>query len=527
MKRVTPFVPLLAGLPAAALLILLALPAAPAAAQAVGDTAPPAPAQAQELAARAHEAWVRGDVDTALALYERRLAADSTDNLALHRVALASAWRRDFDRSLPLFDRLLARDPDNVEARLHRANALAWSGRHADAADGFRQVLAADPSSVDARKGLARVTGWSGRLRESERQWRDILAAEPDDVDALVGLAANLRWQGRIRPALDAIEAAERVAPEHEDVATQRQWLNAAAGPRVSPSFLYETDSDGNRSETVRVTGNWLIGGVLGARLTADSRDFREATDLRRSGSTRSADLLLSIGLGSGWTISGGGGVRTGTDDAQATLGLWTAGVATPGHLPVTASLGASRTVFDYTAQLAEQDVAVEEVVLNLGSTAGSERLTLGARGGLARFRGAEDNTRWLAGANASYRASQLVSVGLQARGFGFSEHVTEGYWNPSFYGVVEAPVRLAADGTRLFGALELAPGVQTIDHPAYDVQNAAFRASARVGVRLVPGRELGIAGSLANSGLQRVSPVGGADYEYRSVSVFLEWSLR
>lgn len=481
---------------------------------------------AGQVADSAAAAWNRGDLEPAVRLYERQLARDSNDVVALHRLALARAWAREFDESMPLFDRLLGLDPDNAEARLHRANALAWSGRYDRAEAAFRDVLAVDPDNVEARKGLARVAGWSGHLREGERRWRDVLTSQPEDVDALVGLAANLRWQGRTGAALDVIDRAEDVAPDHADVVTQRLWLDAAAGPRVSPSFLYESDSDGNRAETFRVAGSWLVARRLGLRLTADTRQFDEETGAGRESSTRSADLVLSVGLGGGWTVTGGGGVRSGSGDTQETLGLWRAGVASPAHLPVTASVVASRTTFDYTAFLAERNVAVEEVAVALGGAAGS-RLDAGVRGGLARFAAAEDNQRWLADAHLTYRPLRFLFVGLKARGYGFDEDLDEGYWDPELYGILEAPVGVSLEGEHLFGRFEVAPGYQTIRHTAVDVDNGALRAGARVGIRLAPGRQLGVSAMTANSGLQRVSPVPDADYEYTAVSVFLDWSLR
>jgi tetratricopeptide (TPR) repeat protein len=518
------------------------------------------PAEGQ-LADSAAAAWVRGDTDTAVQLYERQLTRDPSDVIALHRLALAKAWARDFDGSMSLFGRLIELDPENAQARVHRANALAWAGRHDQAVEGYRQVLAADPadvearlglarvlawsgrmresedefrgvlvrdpSNLEARKGLARTAGWSGRLREGERRWREVLTSQPEDVDALVGLAATLRWQGRTGAAIDVLDRAERLAPDNADVETQRRWLDAAAGPAVSPSFLYESDSDGNRSETFRVTGRWLMTESVGLRLVADSRDLDETAGSGLERSTRSADLLLSVGLGSGWTVSGGGGVRVGTQDTQETLGLWRAGLSSPAYLPVTASVAVSRTAFDYTALLADRNVAVEEVAVVLGSSTAANRLRAGLRGGFARFDAAEDNHRWLAGAHVTYRLLPVFSIGLNARTFGFSDDVDEGYWDPSLYGIVEAPLTISLEGDHLFGSVEVAPGYQTIEHAMIDVDNSALRAGGRVGLRLGPGRQLGVSAVTANSGLQRVSPVPEADYEYRAVSIFLEWSLR
>ncbi len=519
--------------------------------------APPLAAQAADPA---DAAWVRGDVDAAARLYEQRLAQDSTDLRALHRVALAKAWNDRFDESLALFDRLLRLSPGNVDARLDRANVLgwagrndaaieaagqvldahpgdtraldavarfsSWAGRYAEAVSAYGDVLALDPDNLEARKGLARVAAWSGRLRESERRWRDVLSAEPQDVDALVGLATNLRWQGRTGAALDVLERAEAVAPGNRDVQKQRRWLDAAAGPRLVPDYLYESDSDGNRAGTFRVTGSWLAAGAVGLSLSADTRDF-DGPDVAGRRSTRSAELALSLGLGRGWTVTGGGGVRDGVDAGQAPIALWRAGVSTPGDLPVAASLTGSRSAFDYTALLAENNVTVDEVALDVVARTFAQRLRIGLRGGYARFDAADSNDRWLASARLDYRATKALTVGLDARAFGFAEDVSSGYWDPGAYGVVAAPVRLSLDGGRLFAHVELAPGYQAIDYRTSTVQNAALRAVAGTGIRFGPGREVGVSGIVANSGVHRVSPAPESDYEYRALRIYFAWSLR
>ncbi|NIP79380.1 MAG: tetratricopeptide repeat protein, partial [Gemmatimonadetes bacterium] len=484
------------------------------------------PANREALLALARfNSWA-GRYDESLRYYDA-LLADAPDDPELRRArAAVLGWAGRHDEAADALRELAARDPSDVETRLALARVLAWEGRYRQAETAFRAALELDPDNLEARRGLARVAGWSGQLREGERRWRDVLTAYPDDVDALVGLAANLRWQGRPRAAVGVLDRAEALAPDHADVETQRLWLDAAVGPRLAPSFLYESDSDGNRAETVRLEGAWLVGGV-GLQLTADARWFDEETVVGRESSTRSADLALGLGLGRGWTLTGGGGVRTGDGDTQETLGLWRLGLASPAYLPVSGSLVARRSAFDYTALLAQRNVAVEELALSLAVRPEGSRVTAGVRGGAARFEAAEDNRRWLLDAHVTYRPLPPLSVGVRARAFGFSEDVDEGYWDPSLYRVIEAPVALSLDGSPLFARLEVAPGYQAIEHAAVDVDNAALRAAARVGIRLAPGRQVGLSASLANSGLQRVSPVPDSDYEYRAISVFIDWSLR
>lgn len=209
-------------------------------------------------------------------------------------------------------------------------------------------------------------------------------------------------------------------------------------------------------------------------------------------------------------------------------IALWRVGAATPTHLPVSVALAASRRAFDHTARLARSGVTVDEGTVTVRGTGMEGRLRTSVVGGVARFDAAEDNTRWLAGASASYRAVPALSVGVNVRTFGFSDQVDEGYWNPERYGIAELPVVLSLRrDLGAFGSVEVAPGYQSIDNGAVTTDNATLRLGATAGYRFAPGRALGISAMVANSGLQRVSPVPEADYEYRTVRIFFDWSLR
>ena len=69
-------------------------------------------------------AWNEGDLATAERLYTIRVGRDSTDERALHRLALINAWADRHDAALALFDALLRVAPSNLEARRDRARGV-------------------------------------------------------------------------------------------------------------------------------------------------------------------------------------------------------------------------------------------------------------------------------------------------------------------------------------------------------------------------------------------------------------------
>jgi len=185
----------------------------------------------------ADRAWAAGQVEEAARLYEQRVAADSNDVRALHRLGLARAWAGRNDEALVLLDRAVRLDPADVETRVDRARVMANRGDPAGAAAALEPVIAANPAYLPALQaraqflswagdfdaslrtygrvleispgdrsiGLerARVLSWASRFGASEAAYDSLLRRNPNDRDALLGLAQVLAWASR----LDSAEA--------------------------------------------------------------------------------------------------------------------------------------------------------------------------------------------------------------------------------------------------------------------------------------------------------------------------------
>lgn len=163
-----------------------------------------APARAQDPADRA---WAAGDVQAATPLYEARLAADSSDATALHRVALVRAWAERYAESLALFDRLLRIDPANREARVDRARVLAWRGDPGAAARALDPLLAADPGYLPALQARAQFESWAGAYDEALATYGRIQEITPDDRSTGLSRARVLSWASRFDAAVAAYDS--------------------------------------------------------------------------------------------------------------------------------------------------------------------------------------------------------------------------------------------------------------------------------------------------------------------------------
>ena len=227
-----------------------------------GGVAEPAPVPAAAAAVQvdsADAAWDAGDTERAFSLYSARLARDSTDEVALHRVALMEAWSERYEESLDLFDRLLVANPVNLDARVDRARVRAWSGdvngaldalgtlldehpdfvpalearatfeawagRYDAALSAYDDLLAIAPDNAAARRQQAQVLSWASRFEASRAVYDSILAADPADVEARLGLARSLTFSDDLE---EAIAQYRRILDEHPGNVAALQGLGRA-----------------------------------------------------------------------------------------------------------------------------------------------------------------------------------------------------------------------------------------------------------------------------------------------------------
>lgn len=529
------------------LLLVLVLPALP------GTAAAQTPADS---------AWNQGEWNRAADLYEERLAQDSSDVRALHRLALIRAWNEDYEASLNLFDRLLSLDSDNLHAQrdrgrvlswadrldasvalydsLARANpgdraarrglarVLSWAGRTDSARALYDELLREDPDDRDAMEGLARVEAWRGNLREAEVLWRRSLSRDPRRSGARIGLVRTLRWQGRPAAAAAVLEEAPQ-SPEggqRVELRRERAWIDAALSPFGHPGLRFEGDSDDNRILTARLsTGMRLAPRV---ELLADGYVRRARNESLRPGAdddreTAGASLAVGVQLPPGWWLRAGGGGTVADSGRRQETASWRAEIASPRQFPLRLNVQYRREALDATRQLVEEGVILHEVNLALAADVGSG---WEIEGGLApaRFQGrGEDNDR-LAGRLALLKSfGSHWTVGLSGRAFGFERDLGLGYFDPDFYGLGELLLRWRARPAAWHLHATLAPGVQQIGEEG-DI-DGAFRASGGVDFRIAPGRHLTVGGTFQSTGLQSFS-TGEADYRYGRVDLGFRWAF-
>lgn len=571
----------------------------------------------------ADQAWRSGDLATARRLYAERLAADSTDERALHRIALMEAWDGRYERSLRLFERLLALGP-NLEAEVDRARVVAWRGQPADAAGmltallrrepGYIPALEAraeflawagehgqavasyedlaailpenrsvrsararilawasrldesralydslvrsDPGDRNARLGLGRVLGWAGdldsagavyagliardssdaeawaglaqtqswagHLRRAERILERALAADPANVPMLVALTQTLRWQGRDVAADRALRRAEAIAPTDPDVRTQRRWVDVARRPRAATTATYETDSDGSGIFTLFARGGVRVHPRLDLRPYAYVRWLESDAAGASLGQRAWGGALEAVTqVEPGWTLAGTLGLSGSDADTVGSRVRLGARVSAPGWWPVISTVAVTREPLDATVQLVRNGVMVVQGNLDLRASPAGGWTVTGAFS-LAEFRGSASNLRTAGALGANRHVLRVLSVGANVRAFGFTKDLTDGYFDPRFYGLAEVPVRWHQALGRWDPALEVAPGLQKVADASL---SAAVRLNGELRFTVAPGRELALTAGYSTLGLSLFAE-GTGGYKYGFVALGGSWGF-
>jgi len=465
-------------------------------------------------------AWNAGDLVQAERLYAARLARDSSNQRALHRLGLIAAWSERYGLSVALFDHLQRVAPENQDAAMDRARVLSWAGRFPESIVAFKDVLAASPADLEARRGLARVVSWAGDLVAAEQEWRRALAADTNAVPSLVGLAQTLRWQGRAVAALPYLRHGRRLAPDNRDVASEWSYLAAAVAPRVAPSVAYETDSDGNRIATFAARGAWRPA----PRVEVGLEGYVRTSDWTRGGlagrAARGALASVGVELGPGWMVGGGVGL-SGTNvlgaDQRAQV---RAAVASPGRHRVGGAVSYRRAALDATALLMERGVEMGELALSLRAEP-APGWSATASLSHASFAGTADNGRTAGFAAATRRLSRQWTAGARVRALGFSRDLNDGYFDPDLYGLVEGVVRWRREAGRWVLEAEVAPGLQRVGSDGAVQGTAQTRGG--VAFATAPGREVGLSAAFSRAGLQSFA-TGEAGYRYLAITAQATW---
>ncbi len=159
----------------------------------------------------------KADNETAIAMFERAVAADPNFAAAHAELAQACVWRFFLftpdekqweERAFVAVEKALSLDPDLGEAHLARGRLL-WTPSnkfpHDKAIQEYRRALALNPSLDEARNQLALVYGHVGLLDEALHELERAVAINPSNTIVRFRIGEMLLFQGKHEQALTAL----------------------------------------------------------------------------------------------------------------------------------------------------------------------------------------------------------------------------------------------------------------------------------------------------------------------------------
>jgi Flp pilus assembly protein TadD len=197
------------------------------------------PTNAFALKSMGDAARVAGDLDAAIAWYERALALRSYSNAETNLAAIL-AQRGRYDEALVHHRAAIRADPRDAFAYTSYGVFLAERGRSEEAIAAHHQALAIDPRRMEAHANLGSVLDDLGRTDEAMREYETALSLRPS-VEVYNDIGVVLLKTNR--PA-EAVVALRKALALRADVAVVHENLGralGAGGDRAGAAAAYET----------------------------------------------------------------------------------------------------------------------------------------------------------------------------------------------------------------------------------------------------------------------------------------------
>lgn len=175
--------------------------------------APTATPFASELATRAYDLFLAGDLDGAASLYEQAVAQQPDNVGYLYEYGRTLI---ELDRSveaLEISDVMIAADSGDPRGYALKARALVWEGDSAAAIPVGVSGLEIDPNYAPLYAALARAYTNIGRYQQGLANGQRAVELDAMDADAHRSYAYSLIWVGRREEAIEQLEQAISINP--------------------------------------------------------------------------------------------------------------------------------------------------------------------------------------------------------------------------------------------------------------------------------------------------------------------------
>jgi tetratricopeptide (TPR) repeat protein len=180
---------------------------APRRAPVSGEVDKPAVVTSRDAILPGTVAYASGDMEGALANFERAITADPDDSAALNNFAQVLVRTGRARDALPYFDRAIALEPGIWAYHFNRARAFAELRQWSRAALGYQDALNLFPDDYATQFNLAKAQQKGGRVTEAISSFERAIELAPGQAD--FHLSHGLALEAAERP-VDAAAAYQR-----------------------------------------------------------------------------------------------------------------------------------------------------------------------------------------------------------------------------------------------------------------------------------------------------------------------------
>lgn len=193
-----------------------------------------------------------GELDSAVAVYDRLLRADPGDDDARLGQALALSWAGRHDAALAVYAEIGTASEHYTEAVIGKGRVAAWAGRYPEALRWLAEAESLSPDNREVPERRAQVYSWSGNRAEAIRLYEQLARRSPENPDYRFALGQNYEWSDRPNTARRWYRLAAALAPDRVDVQEALQRTGEAVAPQARVEFSDVEDDDGGVRGTNR-----------------------------------------------------------------------------------------------------------------------------------------------------------------------------------------------------------------------------------------------------------------------------------
>ncbi len=187
-----------------------------------------------------------GELDSAIAVYNRLLASDPADDDTRLGLGLVLSWQGRLADAFALYEEIRPGSEHYFDAVIGKGRVAGWMGRYREALRFFDEADSISPGNRKVLERRAQVTGWSGDHARAISLYRQLLERSPGNPDYLFALGQNHEWSGMPVSARSYYRQALSLAPGRKDVAEALLRVEEAAAWRTSITYSDAADYDGD-----------------------------------------------------------------------------------------------------------------------------------------------------------------------------------------------------------------------------------------------------------------------------------------